>query len=113
MTDPTTSTLAGDYVTISVTIGDSAQSLAALVTPTLTSLGYKPSRILQMSVLSTQPGVITARAAILFGGADAQNGYLPSGEERVFPVLAEGVFVKRAAASDVPAVIECFLRIVP
>jgi hypothetical protein len=113
MTDPTVSTLAGDYVTISVTIGATAESLTSLVTPDLESLGYKPSRVLQMSVLPNQPGVSTGRAAILYGGLDAQYGYLPAGDERVFPVMAEGVFVKRVGGSDVSAVIECFLRIVP
>lgn len=113
MTDPTTSTLAGDYVTISVTIGATAESLADLVTPQLETLGYRPSRILQMSVLGYQPSSSSDRAAILYGGYDAQYGYLPAGDERVFPLVAGGIFVKRAGGSDVPAVIECFLRIVP
>lgn len=113
MTDPTTSTLAGDYVTISVTIGATAQSLAALTVTQLESLGLKRPRILQMGVLVNQPGVATDRAAILFGGADAQYGYLAAGAERIFPLVGGSVFVKRFGAPDVSATIECFLRIVP
>lgn len=113
MTDPTTSTLAGDYVTISVTIGAVAESLADLVATQLESLGYHKPRILQMSVLPNQPGVSTDRAAIYYGGADAQLGYLPAGDERVFPLVGGQIYVKRAGGSDVSATIECFLRIVP
>lgn len=113
MTDPTTSTLAGDYVTISVTIGSTAQSLADLVSTQLTALGKRQMRILQMSVLANQPGLATDRAAIWFGGADDQLGYLPAGDERVFPAIGGPTYVKRVGGSDVSATIECLLRIVP
>lgn len=110
MTDPNGSTLAGDYVTISVTIGSTAQTLGELVESDLTALGYTKSKILQMSVLGTQSAISTERAAILFGGSTGQFGYLPAGEERIFPIRGDRVYVKRAGASDVPAVVEVYLR---
>lgn len=113
MTDPTTSILGGDYVTVSVTITATAQSISALVAAQLTSLGYRRPRLLQVSVLSNQPGVATDRAAILYGGADAQLGHLAAGVERSFPLVGGNAYVKRVGVSDVPAAIECFLRIVP
>lgn len=113
MTDPAISNLAGDYVTISVTITNHAQSLLELVKAELDTLGLKGPQVLQMSVLPNQPGVATDRSAILYGGAGAQLGYLPAGHERVFPVIMGEVYVKRVSAPNVSATIECFLRKVP
>lgn len=110
MPDPSEVTLAGDYVTISVTIGASAQTLADLAESAISALGYTKTEILQVAVLATQPSVTTDREAILFGGSDAQVGYLPAGDERVWPVRGNRVYVKRAGGADVSAVLEVFLR---
>ena len=114
MTDPTVSVLAGDYVTISVTIGASAASLADLVSAELTSRGYGRTKVLQMGILSNQPDAATDREPIYFGDSQNQFGYLGTGLERIFPAIGGGgIYVKRAGGSDVSAVIECFMRIVP
>lgn len=110
MPDPSEVTLAGDYVTISVTIGATAQSLAELAESAISALGYTRTEILQVAILATQPSSATDRAAILFGGGDTQVGYLPAGDERVWPVRGQRVFVKRAGGSDVSAALEVFLR---
>jgi hypothetical protein len=111
MTDPSETTLAGDYVTISVTIGSTASALATLASSALATAGYsKTSEILQVTILGYQSASASERAAILYGGADDQLGYLPAGDERVFPVRGNRVYVKRAGGSDVPAVLEVFLR---
>ena len=111
MTDPSTATLAGDYVTVSVTIGSTAEALGSLAAAALSVAGYAySSEILQVVILAYQSASSSQRAALLFGGADDQLGYLPAGEERVFPVRGSRVYVKRAGGSDVPAVLEVFLK---
>jgi hypothetical protein len=110
MADPAQSTLAGDYVTIPVTITATAQSVYELTEPTLTTLGYAKSKIMQTLILGTQSESATERSAILFGGSDGQYGYLAAGDERVFPVRGDRVYLKRAGGSDVSAVLEVYLR---
>jgi hypothetical protein len=110
MSDPREATLAGDYATVSVTIGAAAQSLGALAASALATAGYpKTSEILQIIVLRAVAAG-TARDAILFGGELSQLGYLAADSERVFPVRGSRVFVKRFGGTDVPAVLEIFLR---
>lgn len=110
MDDPNTNTLAGEYCTVAVTITNTAQTIDTLVNSAITALGYASANILSAKVLATQSGVVTARAAILFGGSVSQLGYLDAQVEREFPVRGGRTYLKRAAGSDVPAVIEVYLR---
>ena len=111
MSSPSEATLAGDYVTISVTIASTASALATLASTGLVAAGYsKTSEILQVAILGYQSASASERAAVLYGGSGDQLGYLPAGDERVFPVRGERVYVKRFGGSDVPAVLEVFLR---
>lgn len=110
MSNPSEATLAGDYATVTITVGASAASLIALATAGLAAIGYtKTSEILQVTILGTLASGVS-RADILFGGETAQNGFLITNAERVFPVRGSRVYVRRFGAVDVPAVLEIFLR---
>ena len=95
-----------------MTIGATASRMGDLVAAAASLNAGMVSRVLQITILATDSAGVD-RGAILFGGESSQDGYLPAGEERTFPIRAGGFYVKRFGGSDVTAIVDVYTRTVP
>lgn len=104
--DPKQNTMAGKGISVVVSITDTAQSVRDLVTASLPT--GKVSADIQQVMIGQKDTNGTARGAILIGGS-TPSYYIPSDVE--YPLFARGgdVYLKRAAGSDVAAVLLVWL----